>query len=138
MSHSTETAIAEWAEERARELTPCAREQGGLQPCLCVQGARPLIADALAEERAAFEAQVNANIELARNFATAGEKLLARTKVLEEELSLMVSYLGHEDQDADHGWMVKHMRAALLSSGGVSGSADHINQGDNSAQKINR
>jgi hypothetical protein len=28
-------------------------------------------------------------------------------------LDTMISYLGHQDQDADHAWMVKKMRGAL-------------------------
>lgn len=41
------------------------------------------------------------------------EKLQATCVAYEEELRLMISYLGHQDQDANHGWMVKHMQAVL-------------------------
>ena len=33
--------------------------------------------------------------------------------VMVEELRLMVSYLNNTDQDANHLWMVKHMRETL-------------------------
>ena len=32
---------------------------------------------------------------------------------LREGLRLMISYLGHTDQDANHQWMVKKMQAIL-------------------------
>ncbi len=37
----------------------------------------------------------------------------ARAKKLEVELDLMVSYLKNSDQDANHEWMFRHMKAAL-------------------------
>lgn len=36
-----------------------------------------------------------------------------QVEVLTETLRLMISYLGHQDQDANHLWMVKKMREAL-------------------------
>ncbi len=36
-----------------------------------------------------------------------------RVKLLEETLRMMIGYLGHMDQDADHGWMARKMRDAL-------------------------
>ncbi len=36
-----------------------------------------------------------------------------QVETLRFELENMISYLGHLDQDADHFWMVKRMRAAL-------------------------
>jgi hypothetical protein len=40
-------------------------------------------------------------------------KARAEIEVLSETLRLMISYLGHQDQDANHLWMVKKMREAL-------------------------
>ncbi len=36
----------------------------------------------------------------------------ARVQVLDDALGLMISYLGHQDQDANHLWMVEKMRDA--------------------------
>lgn len=47
------------------------------------------------------------------NREAAAEHWSARCERLEEELRTMISYLSHQDQDADRAWMVKHMRAVL-------------------------
>lgn len=40
-------------------------------------------------------------------------KLRRRNQVFEETIGAMISYLAHQDQDADHAWMAKTMRSVL-------------------------
>lgn len=62
-------------------------------------------------ERKAFEGWAHAGqVQMERDAAN------ARAERLREEMLLMISYLVHEDQDANHEWMVKHMRAALAAT----------------------
>ncbi len=41
------------------------------------------------------------------------EDLKNQNNLYAETLRLMISYLGHQDQDANHEWMVRKMREAL-------------------------
>lgn len=39
--------------------------------------------------------------------------LYAKNRIISDALELMISYLAHQDQDADHAWMARKMREAL-------------------------
>jgi hypothetical protein len=69
----------------------------------------------------AREHETSGNLSKAVERAEAAE---ARCSKLEETLTLMISYLGHEDQDADHLWMVMRMREALRPN--AAGSATDL------------
>lgn len=45
-------------------------------------------------------------------------------RALRDALALQISYLGHQDQDADHGWMVRKMREALAQQPAPKADAD--------------
>lgn len=55
-------------------------------------------------------ATLRAELDAAKAAASSN---LAFVEHLADTMRMLVSYLGHEDQDANHEWMVMRMRAAL-------------------------
>ena len=62
------------------------------------------------EDRALVEAQRAPDIQLTHE---GGGSFLYPETTAKEELTFIVSYLAHNDQDANHAWMVRRIRAVL-------------------------